>query len=159
MDGVEKQEIVDEEHLKLLTVGFIVAGAFSMLVAMLPLSYGFMGAMFAVMPPIVPRTGTGAPLPEIDMHGIGIVIALFGAIFAAGIAVVAALQIWAGVSVRRRKHHVLCIVAAALSCLFVPIGTVVGVCGLLVLARPSVARRFRQDPRGAVLPAGSDAAG
>ena len=49
----------------------------------------------------------------------------------------------------QRRSHTLCLVAAALSCVFMPFGTLLGVCTFVVLLRPSVAPLFKGGGAGA----------
>jgi hypothetical protein len=125
------------------------------LLAIFSLFYVFMGLMLFVAPPMVPPVSSTPPLPMPDMRGMGIVMALMGAIMVGAICVVAALHFWAGVSIQRRKRRVLCLVTAVISCLFVPIGTFLGVCGVIVLSRPSVAQHFAPaEPEALSIPGG-----
>lgn len=158
MDPSERQELIDTEHLKLLAVGFFVVGAVYVLLAVFSLFYVFIGLIFFFAPPVAPPVPPAPPLPMPDLRGMGIVVALFGVVIAGSVAVVAALHFWAGVSIRRRKHRMLCLVTAALSCLFVPIGTFLGVCGIVVLSRPSVAQHFTPaEPMALAVPGGGAA--
>jgi hypothetical protein len=53
------------------------------------------------------------------------------------------LTYFAGRSIRGRHHRVFCIIVAGLWCFFVPFGTAIGICAILVLNRPSVAALFK----------------
>lgn len=50
--------------------------------------------------------------------------------------------IYVGNCFRKHKHHTLCIVAAAFSCLSFPLGTVLGVFSLIVLTKPAAKTLF-----------------
>jgi len=69
------------------------------------------------------------------------------------VAVFVALKILAGFWLLRRKNRIATVVAAALSCIEFPYGTLVGVLTFIVLARPSVAALYRFPQ-----PAATDAA-
>ena len=61
----------------------------------------------------------------------------------------AALIIVAGRFLARSKHYRFCKVMAGVSCVWLPLGTALGVFTLIVLRRPSVKKLFytRQEPR------------
>lgn len=54
----------------------------------------------------------------------------------------AGLIAWAGRLLARRRGHLFCTVVAALACMLMPFGTVLGVLTLIVLMRPSVKTVF-----------------
>jgi len=55
---------------------------------------------------------------------------------------IAGMVLFAGRCLSRRKNHLLCLIVAGVSCLFVPMGTVLGVFSIIVLMRPSVKELF-----------------
>jgi hypothetical protein len=57
---------------------------------------------------------------------------------------IAFLMFLAGRSLQERRRRTFCMVMAGLSCLQIPWGTVVGVCAINVLNRPSVRMMFDQ---------------
>ncbi len=48
----------------------------------------------------------------------------------------------AGKNLARRKRYMFCLVMAAISCMFMPFGTVLGVFTIIVLVRPTVKELF-----------------
>jgi len=48
----------------------------------------------------------------------------------------------AGRNLAKRRHHTFCLVVAAISCIFMPFGTILGVLTIIVLMRPSVKGLF-----------------
>ena len=56
----------------------------------------------------------------------------------------ATLMVIAGRSLQKRKRHLFCLVVAGLSCLFVPLGTVLGILTIVVLQRPAITDAFNQ---------------
>jgi len=56
----------------------------------------------------------------------------------------AILMVIAGRSLQKRKRHLFCLVVAGLSCLFVPLGTVLGILTIVVLQRPAITDAFNQ---------------
>ncbi len=55
---------------------------------------------------------------------------------------VAALSYLTGRFLSRRQHHTFCVVISALNCMYMPLGTALGVFTILVLQRPSVRTLF-----------------
>jgi len=130
----ERQAIVDEEHLRLLPIFYWVSGGFWALCGLFIAAYFvFIGVMFSALP----FEEAGAPPTEfgwvfIGMGGFALVL----------VAVFSALKILAGFWMLKRKNRVATMVAAAVSCLEFPYGTLVGVLTFIVLARPSVAALY-----------------
>jgi hypothetical protein len=60
---------------------------------------------------------------------------------------IAGLIIHAGLCLSRRRRPTFCMIIAAINCIFVPIGTVLGVFTILVLSRPSVKELFAAQDR------------
>jgi hypothetical protein len=55
----------------------------------------------------------------------------------------------AGSYLTSRKHYTFCLVIAAISCMLMPFGTVLGVFTIIVLMRPSVKEMFEADKKAA----------
>jgi hypothetical protein len=56
------------------------------------------------------------------------------------------LTLHSGRSIRWRTHHKLCLVVAALNCLNMPFGTILGVSTLILLTKPEVKEQFGVHP-------------
>jgi|SRR5271170_338142 len=135
-----RQTIIDEEHLKLLAIGYRVAGGMAALFALFGLFYISMGAIVAVSfskipaASVQPNQQPPAFLPWIIV-GIGLAIFLAAA-------TIAAMRFWTAVCLKRRTSRTFCLVVAALSCLEFPYGTTLGVFTFIVLGRPAVIQLF-----------------
>jgi len=126
---------MDQEHLRLLSIFHYVVAGIIALFSCFPIIHLIVGIVWFVAPAAM-SGGHGPPL-------------LFGLLFTLipammilagwGLAVVVLL---AGRSLARRRHYTFCLVVAAISCLFMPFGTVLGVFTILVLNRPSVKALF-----------------
>jgi hypothetical protein len=124
----------DLEHLRLLSIFHYVVAGLVALFACIPFLHLFMG--FAM----IHHWGDWGPSPP-PMF-VGWMLIAFAAFFIScgwALAICIALS---GKFLAERRHHTYCIVIAALSCLFAPFGTVLGVFTLLVLLRDSVKRLF-----------------
>jgi len=125
----------DEEHLRLLSIFHYVLGALAVFWGCIPIVHLVIGLVFLVGGASSGQQG----FPE----------ALFGAFFMliGGFImclewVHAALLLVAGRSLAQRRRRLFCIVVACVNCLFVPMGTILGVFSLIVLVRPSVKALF-----------------
>jgi hypothetical protein len=131
-----KQQIVDDEHLKLLRIGYFVSAAVTALVSIFGLFYAFFG-MF-VLSAVRNAAQPGQAPPEF----VGWIVGIFGLVIAGGALLFAAAKLYAAQCLQQRKSRVFCLVVAAITCLGIPEGTFLGICTFMVLNRPSVARRF-----------------
>ena len=52
------------------------------------------------------------------------------------------MMIIAGRMMAKRRRRMFCLIVAAISCLFFPLGTLLGIFTILVLSRPSVIQQF-----------------
>jgi hypothetical protein len=136
------QEIIDNEHLKLLRIGYFISAAQTAIMIPIGLMYAGMGAMFASLPMAKPTPGApGAPPIELFTW-------LFGAIgvgLAGFAALAAALKLVAAIRLKARRSRTLCLIAAGLSCFEIPYGTALGVMTFMVLGRPSVRQQFEAN--------------
>ena len=125
----------DEEQLHLLSVFHYVLAGICSLVSLFPLIYFGMGlAMMA---------GLGSRGP--DRFGpffAGCFMAGFGGLFLVFAVAYALALFLAARFLAERRRHTFCVVVAAISCAFTPLGTVLGVFSLIVLFRPSVKTLF-----------------
>ena len=123
----------DQEHVKLLAIFHYVAAGMAALVACIPFIHFFMGLALA--------TGAfGDTDPE--ARPVGLVIMLFALGFILLGWTFAALVAFAGRSLQKRKRYTFCLVMGGIECLFMPVGTVLGVFTILVLVRDSVKELF-----------------
>lgn len=142
MNEREKQAIRDDEHLKLLRIGYLVAGGADALFALFPLIYVIIGIVLTI-------SGAGAsgraggPNPAV----FGLIFVIIGLIVSFLFAAQAALKLSTARAIGRRQSRTMCMVAAALSCLQMPWGTFLGVMTFLVMGRQSVRELFElRDP-------------
>ena len=128
----------DGEHLRLLSIFHYVVSGLLGLFACIPLIHVAIGAMFILHPDAFNK-GQPQPFPA---QIFGLIFMMLGGVIVLGGWLVAALIFTAGRVLGRHKHHMFCVVIAALSCIFFPFGTALGVFSLLVLLRPSVKELF-----------------
>jgi hypothetical protein len=124
----------DAEHLRLLSIFHYVVGGLVGLLSLLPLLHMFIGIMM-----VTGRFEQDAP-DEARLFGwFFIVVAALAIVVGFSCAIAIVLT---GRFLARRVYYTFCLVMAAVECLFVPIGTVLGVFTILVLQRPTVRAMF-----------------
>jgi hypothetical protein len=129
------QDIVDNEHLRLLRIGFFISAAQTAIFIPFGLLYAGMGLMFSQLP-----TSGSPPAPAFVSWFMG----LFGAGFAGLAAVAATLKLLTGIRLKERRSRVMCLIAAGLACVEMPYGTLLGIWTFMVLGRASVRRQFER---------------
>jgi len=143
-----RQSVVDEEHLKLLSICYMISAAISAFFSLIGLSYAGMGAVVNEAIKRAPELTGSAENPPPAFIGW-----LFGVI---GVALflmwitMAGLKLGVALCLKKRKSRTFCMVVAALECLGVPYGTLLGIFTFIVLGRDSVERVF--DASGAARP-------
>jgi hypothetical protein len=131
----------DLQHLKLLSIFYYVFAGLQALGVCGGAFYVLIGGAMTAAP--VHSNDPNAPPPGLIggmMMGMGGCIALFCIIWAA-------VTAYAGMCLGKQQRRTYCLVAAALTCISVPLGTVLGIFTFIVLARPSVMAIFRQNER------------
>jgi len=132
---------VDEEHLRLLRIGYLVSGATSALFSAFPLFYVAFGVAIV--------GGVSSPFPgraDIDPRFIGWIFVAAGISLFLFLAGSAALKLVAARAIGRRRMHTFCLVTAALTTMGFPWGTVLGILSFIVLERPGVKALFVAAP-------------
>ena len=126
----------DLEHLKLLSIFHYVVGGLAALFAFFPVIYVAVGVLAVYTPGTMESEGDALP-------------AMFGWIFiviGAGLMLLgwafAVFTILTGRYLARKVHYLFCMVMAAIECMFMPFGTVLGVFTIIVLAKSSVKKMF-----------------
>ena len=77
-----------------------------------------------------------------EARPIGLVIMVFAGLVILAGWTLAALIAYAGRSLQTRKRYTFCLVMAGVECIFMPVGTVLGVFTMIVLVRDSVKELF-----------------
>lgn len=142
----------DVEHLQMLSIFYFVLGGMGMLFSLIPcihLTVGItmivLGDDFANMSQQA-ATGNANQVVEPPFEVIGwLIVTVATAIICLGLTISTAM-IFAGKKLRRREGYIFCLIVAGIVCLWVPMGTVLGVFSFIVLLRPSVRVLFGVDP-------------
>ena len=123
----------DEQYLKLLSVFHYVVGGLAACFACIPIIHLSIGIAMLV--------GAIDDAPEF-VGAFMVVIAMFAILVGWTVAV---CIIIAGRCLAKRRRYMFCLVMAAISCVFMPFGTVLGVFTIIVLMRPSVKELFASN--------------
>lgn len=126
----------DLEHLKLLAIFHYIVGGLVMLFGCLGLFYVVFGIFLLVDPEALSRKGE--PPPPL----LGAALSIMGLVFTLGGWIFGGLMIYSGRCLRAQKKWMFSLIIAAISCLQVPVGTLLGVFTIVVLSRPSVKRLY-----------------
>ena len=126
----------DEEHLRILSILYYVWGGLSALGAC------FLGAYAVIGGTILTAVSQSEREPAAAWAGI-VIFLVMGTLFLL-VAAVTWLTILTGRYLAQRRRYTFCLVIAIITCLSVPLGTVLGVFTLMVLQRPSVKQLFGQ---------------
>jgi hypothetical protein len=129
----------DLQYLKLLSIFHYVVGGLTALFSFIPIIYVVIGILAVCIPGSF--EGEGEAMPAFIgwiFIIIGVVLIVLGWAFSACIII-------AGRSLAKRIHYMFCVVMAAIECIFMPFGTVLGVFTIVVLTRPSVKEMFEQN--------------
>ena len=136
-----QQALLDDEHLRLLTIGYYVSAAVTAFFSLIGLVYAAMGFFIGTAVSHSARNvaesaqgAENAAAPEF----IGALFGIIGLVIFVLALAFAGAKIYAALCLKRRKGRTFCLVVAALSCLEMPWGTLLGVFTIIVLERPTV---------------------
>ena len=138
----------DDEHLKLLAIFHYIVGAIGALFACFPLLYVGMGVLFVASPHFMTEGQKGPPPPA----AIGYVFIAIGAFFALLGWSAAIATVISGRYITKRRKRLFSVVMAAILCMFMPFGTVLGVFTIIVLTKESVQRLYGTAPNLSLRP-------
>ncbi len=134
----------DASHLRLLSIFHYVLAGLTALFSLFPLIHVGIGiaALSGGMP--IESNGGAATLQETRLFGWIFVVA--GSLMITCGLILAGFMAYAGRCLARQRRYTLCLVVAGLSCMLMPLGTVLGIFTLLVLLRPRVKIAFDAFP-------------
>lgn len=131
------QQMKDQEHLRLLKIGYYVYAALTAFGALAMIVQVVLGLLF-----MAGAIGDDGGAPRI----VGGVLLVVGLIVMMLIALLAWLFYLTGQKIAERRGRTFCLVMAVIACLNIPIGTILGIFTFIVLSRPSVTALFEGTP-------------
>jgi len=129
----------DVEHLRLLHIAFYVMAGLAGFMSLFALVYISIGGV--VVAGVFSQIGGSSNAFPSQLGWIFVVMGIFFLLFGLTLAF---LLFLAGKSLQQRQRRTFCMVMAGLCCLQIPWGTVIGICAINVLNRPSVKILFEQ---------------
>jgi hypothetical protein len=138
IDEQVRQQILDEDHLRLLRIGYFISAGLTAFASILGLAYTM---FFTVIFTQIAKSPGDIGFPPSMVR----LVALFGVLFVILVMGFAVLQFVTGQRLKERRSRTFCLVIAAITCLSIPYGTFLGVCTFLVLLRPTVQRSFQEN--------------
>ena len=129
------QRQIDAEHLKLLSIFHFVAAGLSLIgLLFVVLHYTIFSTIFT-NPHVWQNAKQPTPMPPPEFL---VLLKVFYLVFGGWFLASGVLNVIAGLALRARKHRTFTLVVAAVNCLHMPLGTVLGVFTFIVLLRNSV---------------------
>lgn len=130
----------DVEQLRALSIAHFVMAGITALFSCFPIIHVIVGLL--VLFGAFPDKPGGDPFP----HQIfGLLFVGMGSFFILMGWSLALCLVFVGRSLNERKRYQFCLVIASISCIFAPLGTLLGVFTLIVLLRPSVHALFNHS--------------
>ena len=141
--AISRQAIIDEEQLRLLSIGHYITGGLCILFASFFIFHFVFLFVLAGDPGFLPPPKTGNPAPPDGffrlLGGIVGLFILLGWSFGA-------LTIFVGRCIARGARRGLSLVVACVNLMFMPLGTLLGVATIMVLSRASVRKLYDTTP-------------
>lgn len=126
----------DEQQLKIIEICYYVVGGMAGLFALIPILHVVIGIL--MLKGIIPIDDEGQQAPAFVgwlFIGIGSSLIFFGA-------TLCLLMILNARFLAKRRRYSFCFIMSIISCLFMPLGTILGVLTIIVLSRPAVKTVF-----------------
>jgi hypothetical protein len=136
---VTDTSIVDQEHLRLLTIFHYVLAGITALFACIPIFHIALGLFFILAPEEMMKDADNQGPPS----WFGWLFVGIGSLFVILGWTMALLTFLSGRYVAQRKKWLFTMVIAGIQCAFVPFGTVLGIFTLIVLQKDSVRRLYQ----------------
>lgn len=125
----------DLDHLRLLSIFHYIVGGLGFLFWLFPLFNVGMGYIFLQHPEILGNNQEASAIIGYFSLWSGIILFFFGQILSI-------LILISGKCLKHRSKYNYSFAAACIGCLWIPIGTVLGVFTIMVLSRPSVKKLY-----------------
>lgn len=131
---VRAQDVIDAEHLKLLSIFYFVSAGFACLGIL------FLAGHYALMATVM-KAEISSGRQSIPAEALAVMYGMYGFMGAWMLASFVG-SLLCGFFLRSRKHRLFTIVFAAFICLYVPLGTILGVFTIVALSRESIRQLY-----------------
>lgn len=128
----------DIKHLDLLSLFHYIFGGITALTSCLPIIHVILG--FSMVSGKLFEESNGSASPAF----IGWIFVIIGTVSIVMGLSIAVCMIVAGGKLKRRKNRVFCMVVAGIECMYMPLGTILGVFTLIALNKESIQEIFIQ---------------
>ena len=141
-DNQFRHEIIDGEHLKLLSVFHYIKGVLTILTSSFFIFHFIFFAIFSKLAANPEFAGEefGSEFPFAIFT---IFTIMFGIFILLGV-IFGILQIMSGIFLKKRKNRIFSFIVAIIELIFIPYGTILGVLTIVVLQRDSVKNLYEQ---------------
>lgn len=139
LDQESRQAVLDEEHLRLLSIGYYISGGLSIAFSFVGLLYMAIG-IFLFTVNSSSSAAAGGPPPQF----IGSIMGILGLSIFVFLITMGVLKFISGSHLKKRKGRILSMVVAGVNCLEFPYGTLLSVFTFMVLSRSSVKKLFKE---------------
>jgi len=124
----------EDQNLKILSIFHYVVAGVAALISLFPVIHIFIGVMM-----VLGKMNDGSShVPD----PFGWLFIAMGAFFMLAGMAFAACYAYAGRCLARHRHYMYCLVMAGIGCMFMPVGTVLGVFTIIELQKEPVKRLF-----------------
>src|ERR1700761_1775996 len=132
-----QQALLDDEHLRLLSIGYYVSAAITALFSLMGLVYAAIGFFVGAAATHAARNVSDASdqvrNADVAPEWFGMLFGVIGLVIFVLALAVAGAKVYTAICLKRRKGRTFCLVVAAISCPEMPWGTLIGVFTIIVL--------------------------
>ena len=137
MDELARQQILDDENLRLLRICYFIAAGLTAITSVLMLLYMLMFTFIFTQISAQP----GADMPPAF---VGRIIGVVGAVLFLIMIGIAVMHCLTAIRLKEKRSRIFCMVVAGITCASIPMGTLLGIWTILVLSRPTVKQAFEE---------------
>ncbi|HEY8563387.1 MAG TPA: hypothetical protein VIL74_23615 [Pyrinomonadaceae bacterium] len=135
--ATDQERLKDEKHLDQLSLGFKIYAAVNALFSSFPIIHLVLGIAM-----VSGAMGGGRDAPPAFMGWFFIIVAAAFILFGYAVSI---CSFYAGRFIKERRNYTFCFVMSCISCMFMPLGTVLGIFSLIVLSRDPVKDIFKKN--------------
>jgi len=132
-------ENIDQKHLQLISTFHYVVGGILVFFACMPLIHFSVG--IAIMSGALDGANNANQGPPVFF---GAIFAVMGALFFIIGQALAWLIIYSGKQIKKREHYTFSFVLACVMCMFMPLGTILGIFTIILLSKESIKQLYKK---------------